>query len=68
MKCIKYLKIACAVLALVGCAGLGVAIFGETANKMVLVYVFGIMTFIGLQAAGVISLYGILKDKDSTDK
>lgn len=68
MKYIKYLKILCAILAVVGCAGLGYAIFGEPANKMVLIYVFGIMTFIGLQAVGVISLYGILKEKDSSDK
>ena len=68
MKYIKYLKIACATMAVVGCAGLGYAIFAEPANKMIYVYVFGIIAFLGLQAAGVVALYGILRDKDSSDK
>lgn len=68
MKAIKYLKIVCAVFAVIGCAGLGVAIFGESANKMLLVYIFGAITFIGLQASGIIALYGLLKDKDTKDR
>ena len=55
-------------MAVVGCAGLGYAIFAEPANRMIYVYVFGVIAFLGLQAAGVVALYGILKDDDSSNK
>jgi len=62
LKTLYIIRVICLFLAVAGVIGMGVEVFINDAENVVLVYVFGVMLFVGLTTANSITFYISVKN------